>query len=742
MAAVLHFLDQRRLIDSNGIADGASVRFCLTGTTTTTPVYTTDALDTPLAQPIVVGSGAALPDIYLDDSVTYRRIITYPDGSTDDMDPYQTFPGLATTAALAAPTGTSLSGYMPSGTGAVADTAKGQLDKLARFYPENFGAVGNGTVASGGANDAAAINACDLAAAAVGGIVVFRNSYRTTSQLLMSANWHFEAGRIIRDWTTTTEDKDANATIKGRGNDTILSFYVDPGPYVPVGVLDDLALTGRGYIGMSNSARAFYDTNASNRATTLYMLCDNFFLDPGVKLELGGNDWCVTYGGDDAKVTPNIVPHPLTTGPHIFEDGFHILFGNNGAILPGTDIESGDDSISFANGQNIGISHWTATAPILWSAHAYAVKIASQRIGGTAAYGAITEAFEHIHVKDFIWKKKDGVKSRNGFVTIECSGGAAQNGIVRNCTVTGGDCLAAQNNGLPTGAASGQAAVILSGPVQDCFIQLKGSHPSQQMAYFGLRSGGTLGPIRSGMEITCPNAPNWTNATVHAAQVSGITVDCWLDGDIKGGNAGGGTKRGALTIAPSGEATTGFYSNNLTLRDTPASSFAITLNAATNGYTVKGSLTAFAESGAASTRVISPVAVPININGYRGDVGSITTLGSFGTPTEINVMSKPGASLAATISAGAFNFPGPGVIKVLCEGGVSDGLIRINNARKGQTVIIKNGEAAPGTAVITVTDVGSGSGRIQVGGSRTLDSADSAVCCVYDGATWKELWFV
>lgn len=88
MAAILHQLDQRRLIDANGIADGASIYFELTGTLTPTPVYTTAALTTEHPQPIVVASGAAVPDIYLDSEVTYRRRIVYPDGTVDDTDPY------------------------------------------------------------------------------------------------------------------------------------------------------------------------------------------------------------------------------------------------------------------------------------------------------------------------------------------------------------------------------------------------------------------------------------------------------------------------------------------------------------------------------------------------------------------------------------------------------------------------------------------------------------------------------
>jgi hypothetical protein len=89
MAAELHFLDQRRLIDSNGIAAASDIYFYLTGTLTPATVYTDDGLTTPHPSPITVDAGAAVPDIYLDSAVTYRRRIVYADGSVDDIDPYR-----------------------------------------------------------------------------------------------------------------------------------------------------------------------------------------------------------------------------------------------------------------------------------------------------------------------------------------------------------------------------------------------------------------------------------------------------------------------------------------------------------------------------------------------------------------------------------------------------------------------------------------------------------------------------
>lgn len=150
MAAILHLLDQRRLIDSNGIADGASIYFYLTGTLTPAPVYTTSALSVEHPSPIVVEAGAAVPAIYLDSAVTYRRRIVYPDGTVDDADPYDG--GVASASALAASGGAALVGFIQSGTGAVARPAEDKLREV--ISAKDFGATGDGVT-----NDAASINA-------------------------------------------------------------------------------------------------------------------------------------------------------------------------------------------------------------------------------------------------------------------------------------------------------------------------------------------------------------------------------------------------------------------------------------------------------------------------------------------------------------------------------------------------------------------------------------------------------
>lgn len=88
MTGILHTYIPNSVIDSNGIADGSTLAFYYTGTLTPAPIYTTDALSVEMTNPVVVGAGALVPDLYLDPAITYRRIVTKSDGSVQDTDPW------------------------------------------------------------------------------------------------------------------------------------------------------------------------------------------------------------------------------------------------------------------------------------------------------------------------------------------------------------------------------------------------------------------------------------------------------------------------------------------------------------------------------------------------------------------------------------------------------------------------------------------------------------------------------
>ena len=87
MASFVHLIDQRRLIGPGGSTTSGEIYFYYTWTTVKAPIFSDAALLIPLSNPVVVGAGSIIPLIFLNDSIQYRRVIQYADGSIDEQDP-------------------------------------------------------------------------------------------------------------------------------------------------------------------------------------------------------------------------------------------------------------------------------------------------------------------------------------------------------------------------------------------------------------------------------------------------------------------------------------------------------------------------------------------------------------------------------------------------------------------------------------------------------------------------------
>jgi len=96
MAAKLFYSPQNVLFSSRSLPAGAaSVYFFVTGTTTLAPIYSDSGLTTPLLNPVSADGLGRLPNIYLDDTLTYRVRAVDSNGVPMglDTDPY--IPGAA-----------------------------------------------------------------------------------------------------------------------------------------------------------------------------------------------------------------------------------------------------------------------------------------------------------------------------------------------------------------------------------------------------------------------------------------------------------------------------------------------------------------------------------------------------------------------------------------------------------------------------------------------------------------------
>ena len=149
-----------QFFDANGnpLAGGKLYTYAA-GTTTPLATYTDYGGGTANANPVILDSRGEA-SVWFGTS-QYKVKLT----NADDVEVYTVDnlngPDAATLAALAASSGSSLIGYINSGSGAVARTVQDRLRE--KVSVKDFGAVGNGT-----ANDTAAIQAAITAAAARG----------------------------------------------------------------------------------------------------------------------------------------------------------------------------------------------------------------------------------------------------------------------------------------------------------------------------------------------------------------------------------------------------------------------------------------------------------------------------------------------------------------------------------------------------------------------------------------------
>ena len=190
-----------QFFDNSGIPLAGGLVYTYTaGTTTPKVAYTTSSGSTPHTNPIVLDSAGRVPsggEIWLTDNAAYKFVLKTSTATT--IGTYDNITGNASGiyATFAASPGSSLVGYLPGGTGAVASTVQTKLRE--QVSVKDFGAVGNGV-----ADDTAAIQAA---------ITYVLNRVKTGSLNQLGGVVYFPTGRY-RITSTLTNVTDG-ITIRG-----------------------------------------------------------------------------------------------------------------------------------------------------------------------------------------------------------------------------------------------------------------------------------------------------------------------------------------------------------------------------------------------------------------------------------------------------------------------------------------------------------------------------------------------
>ena len=201
-----------RVIDSDGISDGANIYFYLPGTTTPVSVYSDAALSVAASNPYPIAAGAAVPALYYAEALVRVRVVDSAGAVVSDDDPY----GVPSAAVV----------FDPGQTGDESRTVESKLRDT--VSAKDFGATGDGTT-----NDAADIQAALDAVAAYdnGGTVVLPigtyNCGSTTITVPQKVTLHFDGAEILSSATNAIEItlgvSSTSGAIEGNGQNCLIT---------------------------------------------------------------------------------------------------------------------------------------------------------------------------------------------------------------------------------------------------------------------------------------------------------------------------------------------------------------------------------------------------------------------------------------------------------------------------------------------------------------------------------------
>jgi hypothetical protein len=237
-----------QFFDNNGaILSGGLLYTYAAGTTTAQTTYTSSSGSIAQANPIVLDSSGRVPnEIWLTSGVFYKFVLKNSVGVT--IGTYDNIDGINDFSSFSASSGSSLIGYQPAGTGAVATTVQAKLRQTVSV--KDFGAVGDGTT-----NDTAAIQ---LALNTSSNVYFPVGNYRVTAQL-----------NIVTSGQTVYGDGDLSKLTADSGTFTVLRAY-----NVNDVTVKNLKINGAGsYTGISDGACLQF--NNVNYGTASGLHCTN-----------------------------------------------------------------------------------------------------------------------------------------------------------------------------------------------------------------------------------------------------------------------------------------------------------------------------------------------------------------------------------------------------------------------------------------------------------------------------------
>jgi len=474
---------------------------------------------------------------------------------------------------------------------------------------------------------------------------------------------HWE-GKVTRNWTTTATDKRDKATFRNEHAPASTSYIINPGPFVPSSVNNNITVTGNGKLVLSAAAAAAATGAVFAGPHLAIMACNNQFYGP-ISLHGGCNEWATILWGDNITFDNIKVRDQV----EIFEDGIHVLSGDN--ITGSVDAESGDDAFAAINNYNLPISNVNVEVKSD-SNKGYAVRIGLNRTGVTAAFGPVTEKAKGINITVV---GKAG-KTRNGLILIQTDSANANYDTVEKVTI---------NCHLEHGDVGGHDGINPYGAILDGGKDIEINGTFINVIRSSILSNNTTN-VRYNINTDAPQSASFRTVDL---------LDCEetvLDGSYPANTVQAVTIDGGSTDIKA------------ILSEIPTGSASVRAqNAAIINYYAKVKRA----SGATSVRVIrnESTTSEIYMGGTGLDVTDVDFIMQFiADPLVYRTLGGRGLKKTVAIISDIISVNGLEEVDMLTEGTAPDTLSFLNTMQKGQKLTIRNGEADPVTNTISVDD--------------------------------------
>lgn len=514
--------------------------------------------------------------------------------------------------------------------------------------------------------------------------------FRVTSQLVIRGKTILRMGPqcvILRDWVGTPGAKYHNACFRNENAPTTSQVGVNPGPWVPSSTDDDIYIeAGRIRPADSDCTGCGYWLMGTKNLTMRTPIVERTY-----------EDWAFAIGGENFSITGFRVEQ----NAELFEDGMHILYGSG--VVHADHVHSGDDCFAVGSNWNLPVDGVDIYMGTFYSERAFAIKVVQNREGSTAGYPTPDQVIQNVRFHS--GSGKSGVL-RNGQVWMT----ATTSGLLSDITIDGVDIDAdteTHDGANPYGvfcdkvrrlrirALTSKNARRHSFHLKDCpDFELIGNVAKDSQgssSYRALEIEDSTGQVHGGQ---------YTRTLTHPVRVAGASVVSFhgtLCDEI--GNS-------LVGVLVEGTSEVSFHGPRFRKASGATSSGGIRLNATT---------------------------VMVTADGGKWDVDRPLIQGATPAYARLTKIRR-----SATIVTGAITTYGEDLMRVLCEGGVSDSLATISGGYPGQILTLQNAEADPTATVLTIT-AGSGANQIDIGSNYTMDSAAAYLTIKFDGTTWRQI---